>query len=64
VPQISGHGIPCGYRVVGRSLLGGLHHEYLLERKTARKIGETSEREFFAEHNMPCRATNKSPWIA
>ena len=31
VLEISGHRIPCGQRVVGNSVLGGLHHEYRLE---------------------------------
>jgi putative transposase len=34
-PQISGHRIPCGHRVAGRPLLGGLHHEYRLEKVAA-----------------------------
>jgi putative transposase len=35
VPQISGHCIRCGHRVVGRPVLGGLHHEYRLEKVAA-----------------------------
>jgi putative transposase len=34
-PQISGYRIPCGHRVAKRSLVGGLHHEYRLERIAA-----------------------------
>jgi transposase InsO family protein len=34
-PQISGHCIPCGHRVVGSPVLGGLHHEYRLEKVAA-----------------------------
>ena len=35
VLEISGHRIPCGQRVVGSSVLGGLHHEYRLEKVAA-----------------------------
>jgi hypothetical protein len=35
VLEISGHRIPCGHRVVGSSVLGGLHHEYRLEKVAA-----------------------------
>ena len=35
VLEISGHRIPCGQRVVGSSVLGGLHHEYRLEQMAA-----------------------------
>ncbi len=35
VPEISGHRIPCGHRVVGNPVLGGLHHEYRLEKVAA-----------------------------
>jgi len=35
VLEISSHRIPCGHRVVGRSVLGGLHHEYRRERAVA-----------------------------
>jgi hypothetical protein len=35
VLEISGHQIPCGHRVVGSSVLGGLHHEYRLEKVAA-----------------------------
>jgi hypothetical protein len=34
-PQISGHRIRCGHRVVGGPVLGGLHHEYRLEKVAA-----------------------------
>jgi putative transposase len=34
-PQISGHRIRCGHRVVGSPVLGGLHHEYRLEKVAA-----------------------------
>ncbi len=34
-PQISGHCIRCGHRVVGRPVLGGLHHDYRLEKVAA-----------------------------
>jgi putative transposase len=33
--QIPGHRIRCGHRVVGRPVLGGLHHEYRLEKVAA-----------------------------
>jgi hypothetical protein len=33
--EVSGHRIPCGHRVVGNSVLGGLHHEYRLEKMAA-----------------------------
>ena len=33
--EISGHRIPCGQRVVGNSVLDGLHHEYRLEKVAA-----------------------------
>jgi putative transposase len=29
--RVSGHHLPCAYRVTARSILGGLHHEYRLE---------------------------------
>jgi hypothetical protein len=29
------HNLPVGYRVVKRSVLGGLHHEYRLVKKAA-----------------------------
>jgi hypothetical protein len=32
---VSGHRIPDGHRVVANSILGGLHHEYGLERMAA-----------------------------
>jgi transposase InsO family protein len=35
VPQISGHSIPYRHRVVGSPVLGGLHHEYRLEKVAA-----------------------------
>jgi len=35
VLEISGHRIPCGHRVAGSSVLGGLHHEYRLEKVAA-----------------------------
>ena len=34
-PRSSSHPIPCGHRVVGSSVLGGLHHEYRLEKIAA-----------------------------
>jgi len=34
-PRSSGHRTPCGHRVVGSSVLGGLHHEYRLEKIAA-----------------------------
>jgi len=34
-PSISGHRIPCGHRVVRSPVLGGLHHEYRLEKVAA-----------------------------
>ena len=34
-PQISGYRIPCDQGVVRRTVLGGLHHEYRLERIAA-----------------------------
>jgi putative transposase len=34
-PQIPGHRIRCGHRVVGGPVLGGLHHEYRLEKVAA-----------------------------
>jgi len=35
VLEISGHRIRCGQRVVGSSVLRGLHHEYRLETMAA-----------------------------
>jgi hypothetical protein len=35
VLEISGQRIPPGHRVVGSSVLGGLHHEYRLEKVAA-----------------------------
>ena len=35
VQEISGHRIPSGQQVVGHSVLGGLHHEYRLEKVAA-----------------------------
>jgi hypothetical protein len=35
VLEISGYRIPRGHRVVGSSVLGGLHHEYRLEKMAA-----------------------------
>ena len=35
VLEISGHRIPCGRRVVGNSVLSGLHHEYRMEKAAA-----------------------------
>jgi len=35
VLEISGHRIPSGQQVVGHSVLGGLHHEYRLEKMAA-----------------------------
>ena len=29
------HRLPCGYRVISHSVLGGLHHDYRLEKKVA-----------------------------
>ena len=34
-PLPSGHRIPDGHRVTAKSILGGLHHEYRLERQAA-----------------------------
>ena len=34
-PRSSGHRTPCGHRAVGSSVLGGLHHEYRLEKIAA-----------------------------
>jgi putative transposase len=34
-PVLQDHRIPDGHRVVGRPILGGLHHEYCLERSAA-----------------------------
>src|SRR5262249_51161059 len=34
-PQAPRHQIPTGQRVVARSVLGGLHHDYRLERRAA-----------------------------
>jgi putative transposase len=34
-PVVSGHRIPDGYRVIAKSILGGLHHEYLLQQAAA-----------------------------
>jgi putative transposase len=34
-PRSSGHRIPCGHLVAGSSVLGGLHHEYRLEKIAA-----------------------------
>ena len=34
-PQISSHRIPRGHRVVGIPILGGLHHQYRLEKVAA-----------------------------
>jgi transposase InsO family protein len=35
LPRISGHHIPCGHRVAESPVLGGLHHEYGLEKVAA-----------------------------
>jgi transposase InsO family protein len=35
VPQILGHRIPPGHRVIGTPVLAGLHHEYRLEKVAA-----------------------------
>ena len=35
LPAVSGHRIPDGHRVVARPILGGLHHEYRLDRMAA-----------------------------
>jgi putative transposase len=35
IGEASGHRLPDGYRVVATAILGGLHHEYGLERKAA-----------------------------
>jgi putative transposase len=34
-PVASGHRIPDGHRVIAKSILAGLHHEYLLEQAAA-----------------------------
>jgi hypothetical protein len=34
-PHEHRHGLPVGYRVVKRSVLGGLHHEYGLVKAAA-----------------------------
>jgi transposase InsO family protein len=34
-PKSSGHHLPRGHRVEARAILGGLHHEYRLERTAA-----------------------------
>jgi len=34
-PVLHGHRIPCDHRVAAQSVLGGLHHEYRLERIAA-----------------------------
>jgi hypothetical protein len=33
--EISGHGIPCGQRVVVGAIFAGLHYEYRLEKIAA-----------------------------
>jgi len=43
VLEISGHRIPCGQRVVGSSVLGGLHHEYRLEKWPHEEQAKNSE---------------------
>jgi putative transposase len=35
VGESNGHSVPTGYRVVATPILGGLHHEYSLERQAA-----------------------------
>jgi putative transposase len=47
VLEISGQRIPCGHRVVGNSVLGGLHHEYRLEKSGMRSRRKTRERRGF-----------------
>ena len=34
-PNQHRHGLPLGYRIVKRSVLGGLHHEYGLAKEAA-----------------------------
>jgi hypothetical protein len=33
--RLCGHRIPIGHQVVAKAILGGLHHEYSLERRAA-----------------------------
>jgi putative transposase len=35
VGESNGHSVPIGYRVIATPILGGLHHEYCLERQAA-----------------------------
>jgi putative transposase len=35
VGESNGHSVPTGYRVVAKPIVGGLHHEYCLERQAA-----------------------------
>ena len=35
IGESRGHRLPNGYRVIATAILGGLHHEYCLERNAA-----------------------------
>jgi hypothetical protein len=47
----SGHRLPARHRVVATPILGGLHHEYRIERVT------TQRQRFFAEQSV------KNPYL-